>query len=81
MLEFEYPPIQDKTRKRAVRYWLVSIQFENVKPMEFRVRSIPELCEITGIKLPTMKKILYAEGYKTKRFDELLKFTTFTPVY
>ena len=81
MLEFEYPPIEDKSRKKVVRYWLVSLKFENVKPMEFRVRSITDICEITGIKVNTLKKILYDESYQTKRFNELLRFASFTPVY
>ena len=80
MLQFEIPQNKNPKFNRVVRYWIVIFRFPNLQPIEFRVRSIPELSVITGIPVQSLKRIIYDNKYNTKKYADFLKYCEFNPI-
>ena len=84
MLTFEQQNVRNRNiniSKRNVRYWIITFNFNNVQPIEFKVRSLPEFANVVGIPIHTLKKIIYDNDYNTKKYIDFLKYTTFQAVY
>ena len=83
MLQLQVPQIKNyqKSKQPQVRYWIITFQFNNVQPIEFKVRSLSEFSTISGIPIHTIKKLIYDNEYHSKKYSELLKYTNFQAVY
>ena len=84
MLHFIEPQNTTPTNnngKPCITYWKLVIQLPNVNALEFKVSSIKKLADIIGIKETTLRRIVYDQGYHSKKYDEFLKCITLTPHY
>lgn len=80
MLHLDTPCVNNKNKPRLV-YWKVVIAFPHINPLEFKVSTLAEFALITGIKYVTLRRIVYDKNYNSKKYNDLLQYTTVTPVY
>ena len=82
MLEFEPQQITNRPlEKRMVRYWIITFTFNNIQPIEFKVRSLPQFATLSGIPIATLKHIVYNTNYHSKKYADFMKYCQFQAVY
>ena len=69
------------SNKKAILYWIVSIEFPGMNPLQFSVSSIKHFSIITGIKDTTLRKLVYDKNYNSKKYGDAFKHIKLAPVY
>ena len=81
MLHYMEPVSTNNKNNSIITYWKLTIALPNVKPLDFKVRSIKQLATILEMNETTLRKIIYDKHYHSKRYEEFLKYVTLTPQY
>ena len=81
MLHYIEPTSINNNANTTITYWKLTIALPNVKPLDFKVRSIKQLATILEMNETTLRKIVYDKHYHSKRYEDFLKYVTLTPQY
>ena len=81
MLHYIEPVSTNNTNNNTIVYWKLTIALPNVKPLDFKVRSIKQLASILEMNETTLRKIVYDKKYHSKRYQDFLKYVRLTPQY
>lgn len=57
--------------------FIVEINLPNLKPIQVKAQNIRELSNLLGIQYNTLRKIIYNENYKSKRYQFALEQINF----
>ena len=65
----------------VITHWKLTIALPNVRPLEFKVRSIKQLANVLEMNETTLRKIVYDKKYHSKRYEDFLRYVTLEPQY
>ena len=66
---------------KSIKYVIARFKFKSLPAFDIEYHSIEYLADKLKINVNTLKKIIYNKNYKSKKYDDLIKYVEFIPVY